>query len=451
MSYESIVNVAISLDIAAVSRAGFGTIMLISDHVWFPERSRSYTKLTDAALDIPTSSDAYKMLVQAFSSDVKPSLVKVGRQDVDTITITPDAITAIGQIRSFTVVGTDDVAITATFTSATGSETAADITADWATDLAAIVGVTVVDGTGTLALSKTGTDDYCINTLNDVTYTTTTTETPADLMAALTAEDDDFYFVITNDHVQANVLLMAADIEARTKIYFVSVQEVDNLTAYSEVSADTMALLFQGNYFRTSAWFHDKADTTFPEANYAATLAPFDPGKKIIANNRVTGSTAAKDPTSGLLLSATHKSNLNARSANYTEVVGGITITRRGTVSGGATFLVSLVRNRDFLVARITENYQNLLINKPVIPYTNSGIATVENVLDSTLSRYVETATQPNILQELNPYVITFPRREDVSFGEVASGVISGSFIAYLSGAVREVIIQGSMTYSADS
>lgn len=450
MAYQEIVTVQISLDVAGVSRASFGIPIFVADHVWFKELTRSYTSFENAQVDFPTDSDVYAALQAAFSQDIDPTIVKVGRREVDDITFTPVAATTAGQIYTVEVLDTADVTTTATFTTTTGSETATTIATALVTALGSPTGVTVVDNTGSLTLSKTGTVAYAVTDVARLTYVTTTTQTAADMMVAITEADDDFYFVACNDHTQAFVLALATDIEARTKQYWLTVQEQDNLGVYSEVAADTLSKLKQGAYFRTSGWFHDEADTKFHEMEYISILAPSDPGKKIVANNR-TSSSAAKNPLTGYLLTTTQKGNLTDKNASFTEVVGGLTITRRGNVAGGATFFVDLIRNRDFLEARITENYQNFLINTPVVPYTDSGIGRVQNVLESTLDRYVETETQPNILQMEQPYVISFPRRADVSFGDVAAQDFSGSFVAYLSGAMQTIRITGSLTYQAQS
>lgn len=447
--YEKIVQVNISLQTAAVSRAGFGTPLFIGDGLWFKERVRVYNDLESAASDLPTESDEYKALQAAFSADTPPSQVKIGRRDADNIVFTPEAVTAIGQTYSLTVVGTDGVAITASFTTTLGTETAADITAALDTGLSGITGVTVTDNTGTLQLAKSGSDAYTVSGINRLSYEISTTESPSDLMVAITAEDDDFYFVACNDHTSSFVLDMSADIEARTKLYFVSMQDAAILTAYSAASTDTFAQIRQNNRFRTSTWFHHEADTVFPEMGYISVAASADAGKKVWGNNRVFGTSTAKNPTNGLLLSATEKGYLEDRYSNYTEEVGGIAITRSGKVSGNEW--IDVIRNRDFLEARITENYQNLLINSPVIPYTDAGITKVRNNLTSTLNRYVETQVQPNILQENNPYLINFPRRSEVSFADVASRTFSGSFTGFLSGGIQVVKIQGTLTYEAQS
>lgn len=452
MAFRPIVVTNISLDTTAVTRAGFGTALFIDDHFWFTERVRSYTSLTAAAADFPTTSDAYRGVAAAFANQVDPTIVKVGRRQADSIVFTPEAVTAAGQVYTLAVVGTNGTTVTATFTSVTGSETAANVTAALTTGLSGLVGVTVTDGTGTLTLAKSGTEDFSVNgnTLARLTFTTTVTETAANVMAAITAVDDDFYFVAASDHTDTFVQAMSLDVESRTKQYFVAVQEVASLGAYSDSATDILSRLRQSNRLRTASWFHHQADTTFPEMTFITVASPNDPGKKIWANNRVTVE-VSENPTTGLRLSATEKTNLVNKNASFIENVGGVAITRRGTVVGSATTLISDMRNADFLVSEITANYQSFLINTPVVPYTDSGITRAGNVLESTLDRYVTTETQPNILQERNPYTVTLPDRRNVSQSDVANGLLTIPFVGRLAGSIREITITGNLIFEAQS
>ena len=59
MAYQPIVTVQISLETSAVQRASFGTIMFIEDHMWFKERSRSYTSLTLSLIHISEPTRPY--------------------------------------------------------------------------------------------------------------------------------------------------------------------------------------------------------------------------------------------------------------------------------------------------------------------------------------------------------------------------------------------------------
>jgi len=450
LSYQPFVTVNIALDVTAVNRASFGTPIFIADHVWFKEQTRSYTSFDAVADDIPTSSNVYAAMQSAYAQDVDPIIVKVGRREVDTITFTPEAATAAGQVYTLEVLDTADVTTTASFTTTTGSETASTIATAIVTALGSPTGVTVVDDTGSITLSKTGTAAYAVTDVAKFTYTTVTTQTAADMMATITDADDDFYFVACNDHSQAFVLALAQDIESRTKQYWVTTQEQADLGVYTDVATDTPSQLKQEIRTRTFYWFHHDADTKFPEMEYISILAPYDAGKQLVANN-TTKIEAARNPLTGNYLNTTDKTNLVNKNGSFTEVAGGIAITRQGTSSGSATIFADVMRDRDFLTARVKENYQNFMIREKKIAYTDSGIARLKNVLTSTLDRYIETETQANILQKDNPYVISFPDRSSVSFSDVANRIYNGGFTAYLAGGIQIVVILGSLTYEAES
>lgn len=451
MSYQQIVTVNISLDVAAVSRASFGTPMFTDAHVWFKERSRSYV-IKPTTDDFPSDSNVYAAMTAAFSQDINPSTVKVGRREVDSITFTPEAATSAGQTYTLEVFDTADVTTTATFTTTTGSETATTIATALVTALGSPTGVTVVDDTGSITLSKTGTAAYAVTDVGRLTYTVVTTEDAADMMDAIRDEDDDFYFVASSDHSVAFVEALSLYIESTEKQYWVSTQNQADLGVYSESATDIPSVLKQNARFRTSYWFHHTADTTFPEMVYLAMFAPQDAGKYVIAGNLSKSLGAAKNPLTGNYLSVTDKTNLTNKNASFTENVGGLGITRRGTVSGGATFFVDIIRDRDFLDARLTENLQNLIINKKKIIYTDAGISLIENVITSTLDRYKSRGVIPHILQEDNAYIIDFPKRASIAFGEVAARTFNGSVTMYLAGAIQIIAnINGSLTYEAQS
>lgn len=446
MAYEQMVQVSISLETSPISRASFGTPLFIGAHNFFTDRIRVYQSISAVGEDFPTTSNEYKAANSAFSQDATPSTIKIGRVETDLVTLTPDAVTAVGQVYSVSVTGTDDVTINATFTTTTGSETATDIVTDLTADLSAIVGVTV-GGTTTLTLAKSGTDPFAIGIPTRLVPTYTTSETGEASIVAIEQVDNDWYFLAAEDHTEAYVLAMATAIEARDKLYFTSVAEAGALLASVEPATETLGKLVEGGYLRTSGWFHDEADDIFPEMAYIAVGSVFDPGKGVWANNRVEGAGgAARDPGTGISLTTTQKNNLNARRAGFVEITAGqnVTSSQSGKVAGNEW--VDVIRNRDFLQARITEQYQFYMINQPVIPYTQSGIDATESVLSSELSKYVGTDKTPNILRDIDPFTINFPRAEDVDALTKATRIFTGAFDAFLSGAIQIVKITGTLS-----
>lgn len=455
MSLESIVSVQISLETSAVSQAGFGTPMFISNHRRFSERVRGYPNMTAVAADFESTDAAYIAANAAFSQIPAPALVKLGRREATTI-FTPAAET-VGLTTTVTITVNDGDSVVATYVTG-AAEDAEDICTDLAADIngdanvAAHVTASVV-GSGSSAVLQivtVGAGDYfVISDEANLTLSYTSSEAPADILTAIDTEDSDYYFIAAEDHTESFVLAMAAAVEARTNIYFVSTDEAGGLAAITDPATDILGKLDATNYFRTSGWFHHTADTDFPEMAFIAVAAPADAGKKVWGNNRIRGVAASADPATGKKLTYTQRNYLNERNANWIETVGGLDITRTGKVAGNEW--IDVIRDRDYMVARLTENLQTKMINSPKIAYSNSGINEIRSVVNSTLNRMVSTETEPNILQETNPYVTTFPQANAVPFADKTNRVLNASFVAYLAGSIQITKITGTLTYDNEA
>jgi len=453
MALQEITTVQISLLTSAVSRAGFGTPMFMGSHHFFPERVRSYNSIDAAAADIPTTSNEYAALTGFFSQIPAPNLVKIGRVDsTATLSIDGDAVNAVTYEATVISSGTT---VNASYTATVPTDTAQTVFDDFATQLASLsAGVTVnVVGVGNAAvLTLVAVDaetSFTITLIDELVLTEAETESGSTAFNAIRAVDSDFYFITYDNHAQADVLALATTVEAtessdRPVLYFTSTSDTSTLDAVAVPNTDVLGLLADFERFRTTGMYHHQADTIFPECAFVAVAAPADPGTKVWGVNRIAGVPVALDGNS-LELSFTQRDNLNNRNANWTADLGGITIVRTGKVA--ANEWIDAMRNKDFMVARLTENLQNKQINSPVIPYTNSGINEVRNVATTTLDRMVSTEISPNILQEFNPYTTDFPRAEDVSFSDKVNRTLNASFTAYLAGAIQITKITGTLTF----
>ena len=460
MALQDIVNVNISLETNSVSRAGFGTPLFIGAHRWFPERVRVYTSMTGVEEDIPDGCQEHAAAQLAFSQNPAPAQVKIGRRTANVI-LEPDAPAEY-----------DEYTVSVTFDNGTASQTVnASYIAGSGEDQEDVVDGLIADienggivGTGVqatkvgsgsaatlkIAPATVGTNFSISGISDNLSYSTTdVTESASDVLSAIEAVDNDFYFVAAHDHTSTFVLAMAAAIETRSKIYFMSGEDTDYIASLDEPATDLFGQLKDLQYFRTVTFFYHDADTVFPEMGWIGVIAPNDPGTITCALKRIAGLSASQNPSTGNLLSATEQNNLNSRNSNFLQSVGDFAITRDGKVA--ANEYIDIIQSRDLLVARITEAYQNKLINAGKVPYTDSGINSMRSVLISVLSRYVSTPTQPNILQSSNPFTTSFPRAKDVSFADKSNRVLSGSFVAFLSGAIHVVTISGKLTLEASA
>ncbi len=458
MALQDIANVTITLETASVSRAGFGTPLFIGAHRWFPERIRTYTDITEVEEDIPAGSIEHAAASAFFAQSPAPTQIQIGRRTANII-LTPDAP---AEYDEFTVSvtfdnGTSAQTVNASFVAGSGQDQE-DVVDGLIADIenGGIVGTGVAAtkvGTGASATLKiapavAGTNFSISGISSNLTLSVAdVTETASQVLSAIEAVDNDFYVVTAHDHTSTFVLAMAAAIETRSKIYGVSGQSADYIAAVGEPATDLFGQLKDLQYFRTFTLFHHDADTEFPECAWIGKCLPSDPGTITWSHKRLSGVDVSQDPSTDLKLSTTQKNNLADRNANFVESAGGFAITREGKVAAGEW--IDIIQSRDLLVARITEALQNLLINAGKIPYTDSGINSVNSTVISVLSRYVSTKTQPNILQETNPFTTSFPKAKDVSFADKAARVLNGSFVGFLAGAIHVANVTGKLTLDA--
>lgn len=450
MALQDIVSVQISLETAVVSQKGFGVPLFIGAHNRFSDRVRGYTSIKAVAEDFEATDDEYLAAQAAFSQNPSPAVVKIGRRVATTI-LTPENV-ADGTNYSISITVNDGDNIIATYTAG-----AADDAETVATSLVASINgnANVADhvAASVVGASESATVELVAKTVSDYFYiageqnlaiTNTSTETAGDVLAAIRDDDDDFYFVTAHDHTEPFVLAMAAAVEAMSKIYFVSVAEEGAYSTLQDPAEDILGKLKDGNYFRTSGWYHHEADTKFPEMAFVSVAAPATPGTKVWGNNRVAGFGVSRG-TDGKSLSYTERNNLNERNANWLVSVAGNVVTRTGKVA--ANEWIDIIRDRDFYEARLTEAFQAKFISSPKVSFTQSGINELRSVFNSTSDRLVSTAGRPNVLEENNPYVGYFPDAVDVPVVDKQNRVLNATFTAYLAGAIQVMKLEGGLTY----
>lgn len=450
MPYSNIVNVDISLQTAALSRAGFGTPIFTTAHRYFNERVRAYTSLEAVTNDFPTDSNAYAALQSYFSQSPSPATVKVGRIEADA-TITPVSVDPGNSTHSFTI-GVNDTNGTTLSVSYTtvALDTEEEVVDAWVTaitgdpDISAVVTASKT-GTGASAVLDItpvdpATDNFYIEDLVLAEESFTKTETGDVTVTSIQAEDDDWYFYTTEDHTETWVLDTADAIEATTKLFFTSSQEDGALATLGSPATDVLGKIYEGNYLRTATIWHQDADTDFIECAFVGYNAPFDAGTVTWANLQLNGVSVARDPNTGLKLSTTQKSNLFDRNANTTENVAGLTITREGKVAKGN--FIDDIRGSDDLNASMTVNLQRLLSQQQgsKLIYTDIGITQINSVMQSTLQRFVDRGF-------LDSYTVTTPQRSQVSDNDVAArGYSVAEFVGIIAGAIHTVKISGKLT-----
>lgn len=267
-------------------------------------------------------------------------------------------------------------------------------------------------------------------------------EAPAVALAAVRAEDDDFYILTTDVRVSADIEALADLIEASRKMFFVSTNEAGAYSTYTAGAAtDILGILRDGNYFRTKGMYHHESVTKFPEVTYAAYNLPYLAGSVSWTNLQLPLS-AAQISGGGALLTVTQKNNLEARNAAYTELVGGVVVQRNGRVASGEK--IDVIRGRDNLEVDLNADLTNLLINQQgsKLPYTNAGINRIYNLVRTRLNQYSEDPRN-----FISKFTMDFKLADQVPTADKQAGIYrSGTFKAELQGAIELIEITGVLT-----
>ena len=445
-----IIDITLSLQTNSVTRPGFGTPLFMGAHRWFPERVRTYSDILEAETDLPSGSDERAAATIAFSQSPSPTQFKVGRRETDII-LTPD-VPLESDVFSFTIVDTAGDSHNVTFTALTTPD-AEDVvdgliaTIAGNTALAAFITTTKNGATtdATLQIAATlVTDVFSVSLFTKLTDTYPATEAADAVLTAVEAVDEDAYFITAHDHTETFVLALAAAVEARNKLYAVSLPTSESLGTLAIPAVDIGGKLEALDYENTIIFYDDDADTTFPECGFVSMGAPHDPGTITWAFKKVAGAGIPLSTVTGLGLNPTEEDNLIARSMNYMRNQGGNYVTWEGRVASGK--YIDQVRSAHFLTAEIQAAFQLKLQNSLKVSGSDIGIGEMQNVLHSTLSRFVETDSQNNILRKDNPFNSTFPRAADRSAADKTSRTLRFSFEAFLSDALHNLKIVGSLS-----
>jgi hypothetical protein len=142
---------------------------------------------------------------------------------------------------------------------------------------------------------------------------------------------------------------------------------------------------------------------------------------------------------------------LEAGHLNYYAEYGGRNITMNGQVMAGEW--IDVIRFRDWLQDDMQRRIYNLLIMNAKIPFTNSGIALVENqIIASLKAGQAAGGVVPDEFDEdgfsIPGFTVTVPNTMNLSASEKASRTLTGcKFSARLAGAIHAVTVNGELTY----
>lgn len=246
--------------------------------------------------------------------------------------------------------------------------------------------------------------------------------------AAIKAENNTFFGVVAESHLAADVLSLAAVIEADAKIYGVGTQEAAALTtATTDIGSQLKAL----GYSQTYVIYGAAADTQWPEAAWMGSQLTYTPGSNTWKFKTLIGVTVDA-------LTGTQIANLRTKNINFYIPVGGVSITEDGKMANGRW--IDEIVGVFWTEARMQESVFGMLVNKPKVPYTSAGFALVEAQMRSVLSQGVNNGLYSS-------FTINTPSISSIPVNQRNLRIAGDfTFTAVLAGAVHEVIIRGTVT-----
>jgi hypothetical protein len=425
-SLNEIINIQISRETSAVAQTDFNVPLFISAHTAFSERVRTYTDITGVGEDFDVADNAYKAAALMFGQALRPTSIRIGRRQVPSVIASITGV-ATGIVYTLTINGTNYT------TTADGVDTAITVAADLKTayDAAAITGITVTDNLdGTLTVASTIAWSFAA-TANIEVSKNPSTEAWGDTIDAVVEEDDSWYALTTEARTKTDILAIAANIEARKKVYFVSTADADVKTT---VTTDVLSELKALGYQQTAYLFSEDAATTFPECAWVGYQLQEQPGSNTWTYKQLAGVTVSN-------LSATAGTNIRNKNGTTYEVIGGVSRTYGGAMVGGEWIDTMIFIH--WLEARMKERLWFRMANSKKIPYTRQGVTVLEAEVRAQLREGVRVG---GLADDPSPIVIV----QDVL--TVAPNIRAQRryegirFEARLAGAIHFTTINGTVT-----
>lgn len=245
---------------------------------------------------------------------------------------------------------------------------------------------------------------------------------------AIANAPSDWYALLTNYNSKAYVQSAAAWIEALSKIYVVDLPESDAVNTVLAGATDCIAALHTSAYKRTMAAYHSDPYQMFSAA-WQGLVLPLDPGSETWKYKTPAGVAA-------VTLTTTQRANLRARKGNSLTTIAGRNSTWEGTTADGD--FLDVRRGLDWIEDDMTKSVFEVLAANPKVPFTDRGIALIDNAVEGSLRR----ALRMGIID--SDFVVTVPRAADVAVVDRALRRLPDvKWSARLQGAVHSVVIIG--------
>lgn len=250
-------------------------------------------------------------------------------------------------------------------------------------------------------------------------------------------ETNAWYILLADTKVSANILLIAAWIQAQRKMYATSTEDADVLLATGD--QDIGSRLKDMAYDRTFWLWHLQASTEHPEAAWVGSQIIEVPGSNTWAFKQASGISVQK-------LTPTQSSVVENKNGSVFARIAGVALFT-GSGGGGKTAQgewIDTMIGVDWLYARIQEQVFYRFATKKKIPMTQAGTVIIESEIRSVLSQ----GETNGLVADSPKYTVTSPNVLAIPEDQRARRVMGDfKFSARLAGAVHKAVIRGVVSY----
>lgn len=483
---SSVVNVSIAVGATFPARAGFGTLNIITAEtgvIGIAERIRSYQDIDGVGADWSPDSEVYKAASSYFGQQPKPTSLKVSTRyptaqsaqlrggsvtDVDLFTPISDGsftinidgvsedITGLDFSDGETTLSQVATSIqTALQAVASGGYTSATCTHD---------GSRFYINSGTTGLSSTvefltavspttGTDISSLLQMMQGEGTKTngiSAETISSSLTAIQNINTDWYgFMFTKEvrdlveiNGEASVDAAAAWANARVKVFLNTSNDLD---VQDSVTSTDIGSVLSGKNFRRTITTFSSYPNEYPSASVAGrafTVNFGQPNSTITLKFKQLPGITVEDPT------VTQKNAMTAKNVNALISIGSSDMYSESTMASGVFF--DEVHGIDWLQNAIQTNVFGYMLTRTTkVPYTNKGLASIQQQVISALDEAVSNgliAPGETIDGEFLPkgYKVIVTPVELVNQSDKEARFYGGmSFVVLGAGAIHGVQING--------
>jgi len=431
---DDLVSVSITSSSVTPSKPGFGTILIAAQKVpvGFTNRVRKFGSLKEMTdFGFLTSDPAYLCAQKIKAQNPSLNSWKVGKRlNKTTQSVTLKCLSAVeGDVYTATINGTTITRTVPAASTANNEATAIEALIE------AISGIDSSVSTDTITVTATA----GAGTLFDVKDLSTNFEfknTSADPglaadLAAISAEDNDWYGLALDSASAAEIAVATVFVESEKKFFAWNTSDTKcgDANSTTDIFYTQKALA----YARSGGLFSKSQLMSYSGAAWTAKEFVENPGSATMHLKTLAGVQVDT-------LTAAEASAVKAKNGSVYVSVSDINVTMGGKTASGEWFDVT--RFIDWLKAELQFRVFTLLVNNKKVPYTDLGVDAVIAVINGGLDLGVERGGL-----EKGTTSVTAPKVADVDVGTRAARRLEDvKFSGKLAGAIHELVIAGEVT-----